>query len=542
MPEARFCRRCGASLRAPGPEGSTEQVSPQAATVPLREERRTTDELAPDEPRRSAPDTTRVSRAELEAILRRAAHAADPDATAYQPPGEETFRPDGRAPAPVAPPPAEEDLMRTRPGVSRDLGAPPPELDEEVTITVSRPLDGAAPPRRVEPIPDTGPIAETLIVPSPFGGGAAPQAPAAPPAAQGQRAERKAWPVVVALCGLLVAGAALGAWLVVRYLRRPPAEASAAPAPAPVTPDQRQLAEEKLIEAESLLASGDLGGSLALLREAVRLDPNNARAHRRLGDILRETGATREAIEELRAVVRLEPNDFTAWRSLAAAQHAEGLYAEEAESLRRLLELTGQSDPHDQLSYAEALNLAGRAEEARALLERLSSSGAADVAAAARQRLSDLASAAAAPTPAPTHEARPDADQQASAQTQAESAPTPQATPPPQATPQPTPQAAGAGLSPDERYRRGVELWGSNRAAAVSEFIAASRGGHPDAYYYLGLNLVEGRDLSTLKRAEVVSALAYFQNAQRGPHAAQSRRYAQQLEKEYDRIRSQQRQ
>src|SRR5215210_5678955 len=87
VPEARFCRRCGASLRATGPDGNSEQVSPQAATVPLREERRTTDELSAEEPRRTSPETTRVSRAELDSILRRAAQSVDPHATVYQTPG-----------------------------------------------------------------------------------------------------------------------------------------------------------------------------------------------------------------------------------------------------------------------------------------------------------------------------------------------------------------------------------------------------------------------------------------------------------------------
>ena len=76
--------------------------------------------------------------------------------------------------------------------------------------------------------------------------------------------------------------------------------------------------------------------------------------------------------------------------------------------------------------------------------------------------------------------------------------------------------------------------------AALGEFRAAAAGGNPDAHYYLGLSYVEGKSLHTLKRAEVVAALQHFQAAQRGgEHAAEARRYAQELEKEFDRRRNQ---
>jgi tetratricopeptide (TPR) repeat protein len=240
-------------------------------------------------------------------------------------------------------------------------------------------------------------------------------------------------------------------------------------------------------------------------------------------------------------VTRLEPNDFTAWRALAGAQLAEGLPGDAAESYRQLVALTSESDPNDVLSYADALRLAGRSEEARALYQKLVASNVSDVAAAARQRMTEL-SASALPTPT----AQPTRD--SAAQTQPASAqpvdagaaaPTPQpGAPTPAPAAQPTPQQAQQ-LTPDERYRRGVELWGGNRGAAVTEFLAAARSGNPDAYYYLGLNLVEGKNLSTLKRAEVVAALRYFQTAQSGSHGAQARRYVQQLEKEFDRVRGQ---
>ena len=606
---ARFCRRCGSPLvSATGRDGASEQVSPQAATIPLSEEGRTTDGLAGEDPsRRAAPATTRVSRAEMDSILQRAARdtgsGADLNQTASQSLGQQTI-PDTAAagrpaqssglPQTAAPTPGEEDLLKTRasfneedsiktrPSVSAALPSSPPptsppgsqpapassqrpatseedlmrtrpslpeDFDEELTISVPRPFNGEINPMPVQPTPVSGPLGARreaapthgVAVSQPLTPGA-PTGQQAPPARPGPNP----WVIVAVASAALLVIAVVGAWFAVNYLRRPATDASTVAPAAPVAPDQRQLAEEKVIEAEALLASGDLNGAVERLREAVQLDPNHARAHRRLGDILLETGARREAIEELRAVTRLEPNDFTAWRALAAAQLAEGLPVDAAESYKRLVALTGETDPNDLLAYADSLRLAGRAEEADALYQRLSTSTSAEVATAARQRLSELASAVTAPTPPSAHEARPNGDSNAntSAGTQTTTtstlpAPTPVAQPTAApAAPQPTPPPAE--LSPAERYRRGVELWGGNRGAAVNEFRAAAAAGVSDANYYLGLNLVEGRDLSTLKRAEVVAALSYFQRAQSGSHGAQARRYAQQLEKEYDRIRGQQ--
>ncbi|HEX5708866.1 MAG TPA: tetratricopeptide repeat protein, partial [Pyrinomonadaceae bacterium] len=347
-------------------------------------------------------------------------------------------------------------------------------------------------------------------------------------------------PIVIAVCAVLLVVGVLGAWLALRFAGRfGTGGESSVPAEAPSS-DARAQAVEKLTEAESLLAAGDLSGAIERLREAVRLDPTNARAHRRLGDVLLETGDRRGGIEELRAATQYEPNDFTTWRALAAAQLAEGLPADAVESYRRLLELTGESDPTDQLAFADSLRLAGRADEARAVYQRLSTNAPEEVAAAARQHLAELGSTQPTPTPQPTREVRPGEEQPEIASTANANT----ATVATQPTPLPAPTAAAtppppAASSPAERYQRGRELWGANRGAAMTEFLAAARGGVTDANYYLGLNLVEGKDMSSLKRAEIVAALGYFQRAQSGSFGAQSRRYVQQLEREFDRIRNQ---
>ncbi|MER3427624.1 MAG: hypothetical protein C4334_05925, partial [Pyrinomonas sp.] len=116
-------------------------------------------------------------------------------------------------------------------------------------------------------------------------------------------------------------------------------------------------------------------------------------------------------------------------------------------------------------------------------------------------------------------------------------APAPQPTPPAVTAPSPLPNTP----SPRERFERGVALWSQNRAAALEEFRAASRAGVSDAYYYLGLSIAEGRDPRQLSRAELVSALYYFQMARAGGGrtAAQARRYEERLGQEYDRRRGQ---
>ncbi|HEX8556790.1 MAG TPA: tetratricopeptide repeat protein [Pyrinomonadaceae bacterium] len=592
FPGARFCRRCGAPVgdHAAG----AGEVSPHAATVPLApEEGRATDGLAPEEERVAQP-TARVSVAELERLLRSQDEPApppprtplpeaDPEATIV-PRSAAATRPD------FDPADYDEELTITVPRtpLTREAGDFEATADLEATQVID--LEATRPssykpsahahvtrdaPARVgedDAAADDDDEGEGAAagwyegaavghdegvagrhegaaggasnadvwreeLHPPQGGRAAAGGTAAAP--------RRAWPSVVAVCAVVAVLASGAAWLAFRVLRRPavtdvPTQAAA---PPPVTEDARRQFELKLEEAEAQLAAGDMDGALARLREANALDPANTRARRRLAELLLSTGARREAIEELRAVARHAPEDSAAWRQLAAAQFAEGLHRDAAESYRRLFALVGEqaADPAELLAYADALRLSGRAEEARPLYERLGSSPAADVAAAARQRLAEQAPGASAPTPAPTpHQGAqpsPTPGDEVASQAPTPAPPPAQPTPaPPQPTPTPAPPAPPA---PADRYGRGVQLWSSDRAAALAEFRAAAAGGNLDAHYYLGLAYVEGRGAGSLKRAEVVAALQHFQLAQRGGrHASQARGYAQQLEKEFDRLRN----
>ena len=542
FPGARFCRRCGAPLHVPG--GETGDVSPHAATVPLvHDETRTTDGLASGEERESQ-QTSRVSLAEMERILR-GQEEEDGSQQLPHPTGSEA----ARGPAvtrPDLPGYEDEELTITVPRSAEtdkpvdfeatgDFDATRP-VDPEATLPAgigSWPYGRQPEPETHEPEASADSQADVPAVTPP---------PAAPPSPRLRPAPaRRAWPWVVAVCVAVAALASGGAWLGYRLLYRPALTPTQVPT-APVTGDAKQQFELKLEEAEALLAAGDMEGALARLREANTLDPGNTRAHRRLGELLLSSGARREAIEEFRAVARNAPYDFNAWRVLAAAQFAEGLYNDAAESYRRVLNLNApgaRPDPNDLIGLADSLRLAGRAEEARAAYEQLLTFAPTELAELARQHLAELAPAQATPTPAHTPRPgeptpTPQVEETASVNVPIASQPTPQPTPQPSPTPAPP-----AAASPAERYGRGVQLWSSNRGAALEEFRAAAAGGNVDAHYYLGLAYVEGRKTGSLQRAEVVAALQHFQLAQRGQHAAQARGYVQQLEREFDRLRRQ---
>jgi tetratricopeptide (TPR) repeat protein len=344
------------------------------------------------------------------------------------------------------------------------------------------------------------------------------------------------WWIALAVCAAtILIVAVISAWYIaLRSFRTQPVEEVAIP-PTP-TADARAAAEAKMAEADVLLATGQIDAAIARLREAVALDPTNANAYRKLGNALLTTGARKEAINAFLAAVANDPNDRAAWRALADAQMDEGLYAEAAESYRKLFALavdpTGSEDAV-RLRWAEALLRSGRSAEARTLLQSLLLSPMRNIASEARRRLSELlpntsaspSAASGSPTPS---ERSPQTDE---ARTGPGPGPAPTAQPPTSASP--------AAPSPRERFERGVQLWGQNRAAALEEFRAASRGGIADAYYYLGLSIAEGRDPRSLSRAELVSALYYFQLARAGGGrtAAQARHYEEILGREYDRRR-----
>ncbi|HVF51806.1 MAG TPA: tetratricopeptide repeat protein [Pyrinomonadaceae bacterium] len=584
--EARFCRRCGAPLRTNSADDNSQLVSPLAATVPLSDIGRATDSLSPEDPRRSGPETTRVNRAELDSLLRAnnnnsappsqsldaTGHPFDPQRTSAQL-GQQTnldehfgqqtlYDPALQTPdATQSLPPQTEGLQTSDlsnklipangegSNAHRDSSdGNHDDDDEELTITVARVppphiFRGDEQAARVVP---SGVHAASGALPHAAAGQA--QAPPPPPESPAPPAgqARKLWYVAAAASLLLLAMTCVAVWLGIGYFRKQPSASLSNVTPTPA--DSRQLFDEKLAEAESLLAKGDLDAAINALRQATALDPANTKARRRLGDLLLDNGRRREAIEEFRAITRIDARDAEGWRSLARAQLDESLYEDASESFRRLIALGGEASLNDNelLSYAEALRLSGLTDEARPFYERLASSAFADVANSARQHLSELASASATPNVTPTPEpaqANQNRQQQvglsptpSAMQTAAAASPTPArvaANAPPNV--QTPPQSA---LSASEHFARGEQLWGSNRVAALGEFRAAAAAGNADAHYYLGLALLQGREPSALQRAEIGAALQHFQNAQRGGRfRAQAQRYEEQLGKEFDRRR-----
>lgn len=541
FPGARFCRRCGAPLRE---DAGTGEVSPRAETVPLQQaEPRVTDALAPEDGRPSA-DTTRVSISEMERLMR--SQRNGPGSKPANAQHSAVTRPDVPADG------DDDELTITVPRRdTREAAAFDPEmtLDSEA----ARDLDDTRDAPVTVPHDARDEDELTRVAESPSAehstraGAPASQAnvagarPTAPPA------RKRRWPVVVGLCVAAILAASAVTFVAFKLLRRPsltdlPSQGPTAPSPAP---DAAQRFEEKMAEAEALLAQGNMDAALQSLRDANAIDPANSRAHRRLGELLLAAGARREAIEELKAAARNAPDDSATWKQLAMAQFAEGLYRDAAESYRRLFALVGDAaaDPADLLAYADSLRLSGRAEEARAVYQKLTAASAPDVAEAARQRLAELAQAQPTPTPTPHAGEQPNAQQQQQGETASLTQPTPQPTPTPAPREQPTSTPAPpreTAVTPEAHYRQGQQLWSSDRASALGEFRAAAAGGNYDAHYYLGLSYVEGRNLHALKRAEVVAALQHFQLAQRGRQfVAESRRYQQQLEKEFDRLRGQ---
>jgi tetratricopeptide (TPR) repeat protein len=356
---------------------------------------------------------------------------------------------------------------------------------------------------------------------------------------------------VFAVVALVLASGIVLAWYVAHRLHNSAASTAGLPVATSTTMDAKQAAAAKLKEADELINAGRADEATARLREVAALDPADAEPHRRLAGLLSEGGARRMAITELQTVVRLAPDDAQAWRDLATAQSAEGDYAAAAESYHALFGLANDASADDrlQLAYADALRLSGRAGEAQSIYKRLSNSRVAEVSRASRQQLgnananeskneNEAKGTSANSNLNSNHSSIPAlADSSNSTPHAAESQHTQDSNSNP-AQARPAPATLPADASTQDHFERGVQLWRTNRGAALVELGAAAQRGNTDADYYLGLNLAEGRDPHALKRGELVAALNYFQRARHSHFSGEARRYEDALVKEYDRRRS----
>lgn len=439
VPEARFCRSCGAPLKA-GASGheSEAPVSPLAQTIPLTGEGRATDGLGSDEARRVVSDTSRVGRAEMENLLRRSAAAT---------PARQIEDGDGEKATP------------------------------QTTMLAAK--------QHETPALDSAPASTVVATPPP------PPPPASNPAAAVEVAQpsinvraRRLWQV---LAGALLCVALLAVLLAFILSRRASSTDVEGGSTAPISiSDQKQLVSEKLAEAETLLASGEFNRAITVLRAAVKLDPSSAEAHMRLGNTLERTGARTEAIDEYRAAAQSNPQDTAAWRALAAAQFEEKLYNDAAESYHRLMTATNEKDVDDEtrLAYADALRLAGRTEDARAAYQKISASAPAEVTQLARQHLAELG-------PVVVNPERPRdgvGDERAGGQSPASTEiAAPVASPTPVARATPSPASAPVQSEADAFYfkalnivngREPKKLSDGELSAALNYFLRARNGTH----------------------------------------------------------------
>lgn len=397
VPEARFCRLCGAPLKPASLHDGDAHVSPLAQTIPLTGEGRATDGLAADDHQHSSPDTSKVGRAEMESILRRVqADYANDGQKAAQDSVETAATPQTTTLAP-------------------QLTAPAQPVNSPSTTSTSSPAQAIQPATNVR--------------------------------------ARRMWQVAAAslLCVALVAGV-----LAFVLSRRASSSDTGSASPIAIS-DQKQLVGEKLAEADALLNSGEFNRAVEVLRAAVKLDPSNAEAHMRLGNALERTGARSEAIDEYRAAAQNNPNDVLVWRTLAGAQFEEKLYNDAAESYRRVFAANGNSlDDVSWLAYADALRLAGHTEEARAAYQKISSSTSQAVAKSAREHLAELGPPATAINTEHSRDVRADQEREPNAATA--SSPTPSPTPLARATPTPAIANSENQLEFDSYYFQAVNI------------------------------------------------------------------------------------
>jgi tetratricopeptide (TPR) repeat protein len=435
--EARFCRLCGALLKPPA--GSVDApVSPGAETAPLSDEGRTTQGFSVGEGGASGPETTRVRRAEMESILRRSS----------TPPAPAVTRPE-----------TKNASVYTN---GKDSAAVP----STTALAAGAEKEAVADDSTASAAPDSGAKEGAGAAVAAITEGEGPRASLA--AEKRETGARRMWQIIA--LGLLVVAVGAGA-LAFYYSRGASTRDASATAPISIS-DQQRLVQEKLAEAETLLAKGYVADAMARLRYALKLDPSNARAHRLLGEALERTGAVNEAIEEYRAATESAPGDEQTW-----------------------------------LRYADALRRVGRTDEAREIYQRLSSSSTEEVARLAKEQLAAL-------PPAPQSASNTESARDARAtqnRTEEQGADTGAAQPPSSAQPgssATTPPASSAN---------------DNNAAAKND---------PAASYTTAMKIIEGKDIRKMNRAELIRAYELFQYAQKGPNAADANRRLRALDKE----------
>ncbi len=120
--------------------------------------------------------------------------------------------------------------------------------------------------------------------------------------------------------------------------------------------------------AEELRAGSHREG-LALLRTAVKLDPELAEAWVNLGVAWRRTGDVQAAEAAYRQALEVDPSTVTAYQNLAALLHLLGRHRE-AEDLLALIDRTGNRNPFSYLALGDLSLSQGRIAEAERFYRR----------------------------------------------------------------------------------------------------------------------------------------------------------------------------
>ena len=113
---------------------------------------------------------------------------------------------------------------------------------------------------------------------------------------------------------------------------------------------QQQNTDEAIThvkQGRDLYREGDLDGAIAEYRTALRLDPNNVKAHYNLGNALWTKGDENGAIAEYRTALRLDPAHINAHNNLGTALHARGKPTDTTEQSTEVLRLLPDT-PADQ--------------------------------------------------------------------------------------------------------------------------------------------------------------------------------------------------
>ena len=105
----------------------------------------------------------------------------------------------------------------------------------------------------------------------------------------------------------------------------------------------------------------------AAYRRAIDLQPDNAEAYRRLGEVLEQNNQIDQALAAYRRAVEIEPDYYKHYQALGAFYLQRGDYSDAAAQLRRTLELD-PDQPSVRMAYCLALLNLGRFTEAEAEL------------------------------------------------------------------------------------------------------------------------------------------------------------------------------